>query len=105
MAPAEWASDLVRRHPNLRDQDRLAEGTPSISPKWSATASRLPSATPIILARRIFWDNLSRLGQDLATDAISQILKEFWPDIKRKYLSLIIRTLLRCCRLSSTAGQ
>ena len=27
-------------------------------------------------------DNLSRLGQDLATDAISQVLKEFWPDIK-----------------------
>jgi hypothetical protein len=30
-------------------------------------------------------DNLSRLGQDLATDAISQILKEFWPDVKRKF--------------------
>lgn len=28
------------------------------------------------------WDNVSRLGQDLATDAISQILKEFWPDVK-----------------------
>ncbi len=31
------------------------------------------------------WDNLSRLGQDLATDSISQILKEFWPDVKRKF--------------------
>ena len=31
------------------------------------------------------WDNLSRLGQELATDSISQILKEFWPDIKRRY--------------------
>jgi len=30
-------------------------------------------------------DNLSRLGQELATDAISQVLKEFWPDIKRRY--------------------
>jgi hypothetical protein len=30
-------------------------------------------------------DNLSRLGQYLATDAISQVLKEFWPDIKRRY--------------------
>jgi hypothetical protein len=30
-------------------------------------------------------DNVSRLGQDLATDAISQILKEFWPDVKRKF--------------------
>jgi hypothetical protein len=30
-------------------------------------------------------DNISRLGQSLATDAISQVLKEFWPDIKRRY--------------------
>jgi hypothetical protein len=30
-------------------------------------------------------DNVSRLGQDLATDAISQVLKEFWPDIKKRY--------------------
>ena len=30
-------------------------------------------------------DNVSRLGQELATDSISQILKEFWPDIKRRY--------------------
>jgi hypothetical protein len=30
-------------------------------------------------------DNLSRLGQELATDSISQILKEFWPDVKRKF--------------------
>jgi hypothetical protein len=31
------------------------------------------------------WDNLSRLGQELATDSISQVLKEFWPDVKRKF--------------------
>ena len=31
-------------------------------------------------------DNLSRLGQELATDSISQILKEFWPDVKRKLI-------------------
>jgi hypothetical protein len=30
-------------------------------------------------------DNVSRLAQDLATDAISQVLKEFWPDVKRKF--------------------
>jgi hypothetical protein len=34
---------------------------------------------------RTLWDNLSRLGQELATDSISQVLKEFWPDIKRRY--------------------
>lgn len=31
------------------------------------------------------WDNTDRLLQELATDSISQILKEFWPDVKRKF--------------------
>src|SRR5262249_53592498 len=29
-------------------------------------------------------DNIQRLYTQLGTDAVSQILKEFWPDIKRK---------------------
>jgi hypothetical protein len=32
-------------------------------------------------------DNVNRLGVALGTDAVSQILKEFWPDIKRKYFA------------------
>jgi len=36
---------------------------------------------------RKFTDNLSRLSTSLATDALSQVLKEFWPDLKRKYFS------------------
>lgn len=32
-------------------------------------------------------DNVSRLAVYLGTDAVSQVLKEFWPDIKRKYLT------------------
>lgn len=36
---------------------------------------------------RHFEDNIQRLYTALATDAVSQILKEFWPDIKRKYFS------------------
>jgi len=32
-------------------------------------------------------DNFQRLYTQLATDAFSQILKEFWPDVKRKYFS------------------
>jgi hypothetical protein len=35
-------------------------------------------------AERTAGDNLSRLSTQLATDAFSQILKEFWPDVKRK---------------------
>ena len=34
---------------------------------------------------RHWGDNLQRFSTQLATDAFSQVLKEFWPDIKRKY--------------------
>lgn len=33
---------------------------------------------------RTALDNVEKLGQQLGIDAVSQILKEFWPDIKRK---------------------
>jgi hypothetical protein len=34
---------------------------------------------------RDFGDYMQNWGTQLATDAISQVLKEFWPDIKHKY--------------------
>jgi hypothetical protein len=34
---------------------------------------------------RRLGDNVQRLYSQLATDAFSQVLKEFWPDIKRKF--------------------
>jgi len=34
---------------------------------------------------RRLGDNFQRFYSQLATDAFSQILKEFWPDIRRKY--------------------
>jgi hypothetical protein len=34
---------------------------------------------------RTFNDNIEKLGVQLATDAFSNVLKEFWPDIKRKW--------------------
>ncbi|HEY7339063.1 MAG TPA: hypothetical protein VH639_29510 [Bryobacteraceae bacterium] len=36
---------------------------------------------------RTLGDNFQRLYVALATDAFSQVLKEFWPDIKQKYFS------------------
>lgn len=36
---------------------------------------------------RRLGDNIQRFYSQMATDAFSQILKEFWPDIKRKYLN------------------
>lgn len=29
-------------------------------------------------------DNLQKLGIQLATDPFSQVMKEFWPDVKRR---------------------
>jgi hypothetical protein len=37
-------------------------------------------------ADRAFSDYAQNIGMQLATDALSQVLKEFWPDIKRRYL-------------------
>jgi hypothetical protein len=31
-------------------------------------------------------DNVQKLGVAIATDAFSQVLKEFWPDIKHKLI-------------------
>jgi len=36
---------------------------------------------------RRLGDNVSRFGSQMAIDAFSQILKEFWPDVKRKYFN------------------
>jgi hypothetical protein len=33
---------------------------------------------------RTVHDNVEKLGIQLATDALSQVLKEFWPDVKRR---------------------
>lgn len=36
---------------------------------------------------RNFRDNVEKLGIQIGTDALSNVLKEFWPDIKRKYFN------------------
>jgi len=36
---------------------------------------------------RRLGDNVTRFASQMATDAFSQVLKEFWPDIKRKYFN------------------
>ena len=35
---------------------------------------------------RTVSNNVAKLGEQISTDAISQVLKEFWPDIKRKFI-------------------
>jgi hypothetical protein len=34
---------------------------------------------------RTYSDTFTRMGTSIATDTLSNVLKEFWPDIKRKY--------------------
>jgi hypothetical protein len=34
---------------------------------------------------RTAGQNVAKLGQQLGTDAFAQVLKEFWPDVKRKF--------------------
>ena len=36
---------------------------------------------------RTVHDNVQKLGIQLGTDALSQVLKEFWPDVKRKWFN------------------
>jgi hypothetical protein len=33
---------------------------------------------------RTAWDNTENLVEQVGIDAVSQVLKEFWPDIKHK---------------------
>ena len=34
---------------------------------------------------RGFGDTMQRMGTSILTDAVSNVLKEFWPDIKKRY--------------------
>jgi len=51
----------------------------------------LGNATGVAISNAYYPDNrtaganIEKLGQQIGIDAASQILKEFWPDIKRKY--------------------
>ncbi len=36
---------------------------------------------------RTVHENIEKLGIQLGTDALSQVLKEFWPDVKRKWFN------------------
>jgi len=49
------------------------------------------NATGVAISNAYYPDNrnvganVAKLGQQIGIDAISQVLKEFWPDIKRRY--------------------
>ena len=62
--------------------------------KWRFNYSEvLGNATAVAISNSYYPDNRSagqnieKLGQQIAIDAASQVLKEFWPDLKRKWFA------------------
>jgi len=66
--------------------------TRSDSGSWRFNYSEvLGNATAVAISNSYYPDNrtvganVAKLGQQIGIDAASQVLKEFWPDIKRKF--------------------
>jgi hypothetical protein len=53
--------------------------------EWLGNASSVAISNAYYPDGRTFGDNATKLLEQCGTDAISQVLKEFWPDIKRKF--------------------
>ena len=54
--------------------------------EWLGNASAVAISNTYYPDTRTFHDNATKLLTQVATDAASQVLKEFWPDIKSKLL-------------------
>lgn len=52
--------------------------------EWLGNASAVAISNAYYPDTRTASDNIERLGIACATDAFSQVMKEFWPDVKRK---------------------
>jgi hypothetical protein len=52
--------------------------------EWLGNASAVAISNAYYPDSRTFADNGTKLLMQVGTDAVSQVLKEFWPDIKRK---------------------
>jgi hypothetical protein len=61
-----------------------AGGTRFNFSEWLGNASSVAISNAYYPEDRTFVDNGTKLLMQVGTDAVSQVLKEFWPDIKRK---------------------
>jgi hypothetical protein len=52
--------------------------------EWVGNATAVAISNAYYPDTRTAGDNIERLGIACATDAFSQVMKEFWPDVKRK---------------------
>jgi hypothetical protein len=53
--------------------------------EWLGNASAVAISNTYYPDSRTFHDNATKLLTQVGTDAFSQVLKEFWPDIKKKF--------------------
>jgi hypothetical protein len=53
--------------------------------EWLGNATAVAISNAYYPDNRTFTDNATKLLEQVGTDAVSQVLKEFWPDIKRKW--------------------
>jgi hypothetical protein len=53
--------------------------------EWMGNATAVAISNYYYPDYRTVGANAAKLGQQVGTDALSQVLKEFWPDIKRKF--------------------
>jgi hypothetical protein len=55
--------------------------------EWLGNASAVAISNAYYPDNRNAIDNTTKLLSQVATDALSQVLKEFWPDVRRKFFS------------------
>ena len=53
--------------------------------EWAGNAAGVAISNSYYPDNRNFTDNATKLLTQVGTDAVSQVLKEFWPDIKQKF--------------------
>ena len=59
-------------------------GSASIRPRCWGNGITAAIANAYYPDNRTFFDTTQRMYTQLATDSFSNVMKEFWPDIKRK---------------------
>ena len=55
--------------------------------EWVGNAAGVAISKAYYPDARTVEDNVTKLFSQVGTDAVSQVLKEFWPDLKRKFFS------------------
>ncbi len=55
--------------------------------EWVGNATGVAISNAYYPDGRTVEDNVTKLLSQVGTDAVSQVLKEFWPDVKRKFFS------------------